>query len=363
MQIDQYIADLLKDHDCVIVPDFGGFVANYASAKINATNNRIDPPHRNISYNKYLVHNDGLLASYVAQKQELAYESALRNVRDYAIYLKDELKEKKQVSIEKVGVLYQQANGTFRFEQVKNPAFFVDGFGLESFFAKTVSHPQVVAEPPKPLEKPAKVVAPKVVPMPVADTKPKVEEEVEPKEHKRRIWPMVAAAAVLPFIGYAIWVSMSTPLFKNSGEFQYSDLNPFTEKVCKTYAVRSAAIAAADLSAPERPVLDENAYFDTVYADIAIDKTLVVKLREPKEINSSSNDGMPYHIVGGCFGDEMNAVSLVSKFRARGQNAAVIDLKGGLYRVSVQSFGTKKEAVQALASVQNEIPGAWVLYK
>ena len=117
MQLDQYIADLLKDHDCVIVPDFGGFVANYASAKINATNNRFDPPFRKLSYNKYLVHNDGLLASYVSQKQEMEYEAALKNVREYVIYLKDELKEKKQVSIEKVGVLYQQANGTIRFEQ------------------------------------------------------------------------------------------------------------------------------------------------------------------------------------------------------------------------------------------------------
>jgi hypothetical protein len=234
---------------------------------------------------------------------------------------------------------------------------------LESFFAKSVSQPQVAVEPAKAAEKVPKVAAPIVVTLPVIEAEPIAEETEEPKETKRRLWPMVAAAAVLPFIGYAVWVSLSTPLFRNSSDFQYSDLNPFTEKVCRTYSVRNASIADADLSAPDRPVLDENAYFDTAYVDLAIDKTLVVKLREPKEINSSSNDGMPYHIVGGCFGDEMNAISLVSKFRARGKNAAVIDLKGGLYRVSVQSFGTKKEAVQALASIQNEISGAWVLYK
>jgi len=360
MQLDQYIADLLKDHDCVIVPDFGGFVANYASAKINATNNRFDPPFRKLSYNKYLVHNDGLLASYVSQKQEMEYEAALKNVREYAIYLKDELKEKKQVSIEKVGVLYQQANGTFRFEQVKNPAFFVDGFGLESFFAKSVA--------PKPLPEEEVVIedaktATKVLPLPNLEPQPEMEEVDTTHKRQRKIWPMVAAAAVLPIVGYTIWVSMSTPLFTNSSQFQYSDLNPFTEKIFKTYVVRDHDVVFGDVSEPTKPVLDTKAAFDTAYIDTAVDKTLVVKLHEPKEVEVASNAALPYHIVGGCFGEESNAQALVSKFKKRGTNASLIDQKGDLWRVSIQSFATKKEAVVALASFRDEIPGAWVLHK
>jgi cell division septation protein DedD len=72
---------------------------------------------------------------------------------------------------------------------------------------------------------------------------------------------------------------------------------------------------------------------------------------------------MPYHIVGGCFGEESNAQALVSKFQKRGTNASLIDQKGDLWRVSIQSFATKKEAVVALASFRDEIPGAWVLHK
>ena len=63
MKFDTYIAELLEEHDCVIVPDFGGFVANYAPANVNSINHRFDPPYRKISFNKLLVHNDGLLAS------------------------------------------------------------------------------------------------------------------------------------------------------------------------------------------------------------------------------------------------------------------------------------------------------------
>ena len=70
MTLDHYISDLLEDHDCVIIPDFGGFIGNYASARINPVNHRIDPPFRKITFNKLLVHNDGLLAAYIAKKEE-----------------------------------------------------------------------------------------------------------------------------------------------------------------------------------------------------------------------------------------------------------------------------------------------------
>ena len=35
MRLDLFLAELLYDHDCVIVPGFGGLVANYRPAKLN----------------------------------------------------------------------------------------------------------------------------------------------------------------------------------------------------------------------------------------------------------------------------------------------------------------------------------------
>lgn len=357
MQLDLYIAELLKDHDCVIVPDFGGFVANYAPAKINATNHRFDPPHRKISYNKYLVHNDGLLASYVAQKEALEYDAALRNVKAYTLYLKEELQAKKQVSIEKVGVLYQQSNGTFRFEQIKNPEFFKDGFGLESFFAKELKPAETKVEKPATVASEPKVIAIK------AEVAEQEEPEVSESKKRRSVWPMVAAAAALPIVGYTIWLSMSTPLFNPDAKFHYSDLNPFTDKVCTTYVQRDHAISEIDLTAPETAELPENADFAVVYHDTVADKTLVAKLDQPKVAETNAAEELHYHIVGGCFGELENARALVAKFKQLGTNASVIDQKGSLFRVSVQSFATKKEAADALASYRDEIPGVWVLHK
>ena len=41
--IDSHISYLLRLNDCVIIPDFGGFVANYQSAKIDPVINLMHP--------------------------------------------------------------------------------------------------------------------------------------------------------------------------------------------------------------------------------------------------------------------------------------------------------------------------------
>ncbi len=69
MKIDQHISDLLYCYDCVIIPDFGGFVANYRSAEIDKKRNILYPPSKGIIFNKNLVHNDGLLANKIAKDE------------------------------------------------------------------------------------------------------------------------------------------------------------------------------------------------------------------------------------------------------------------------------------------------------
>lgn len=383
MHLDTHIASLLERHDCVIVPDFGGFVANYAPARINPVNHRFDPPFRKISFNKLLVHNDGLLAAYVAQKENERYEEALSRVKDYVIYLKSELRDKKKIELEKVGILFQQNDGTFRFEQMKDAKMFAEGFGLESFFSKRIERQpkfKVTVEPKS--EKAAPVVPPKPKPepkviaiQPEAEPKketPKPEEPVEEpapvereEKKKRAYWPAAVAASIaLPLVGYAVWVALSTPLLSNRSHFRYADLNPLSERLYPEYITRSSD---ADLEAMDKmsaAEINDSEDFMTVYSENDPDKTLVVRLTEPKEasLNLASSE-LRYHIMGGCFSYPENAEGLVHKYRQWGSNASIIDTKGGLHRVSVASFATKKEAQQALASYQNDISGAWLLYK
>ena len=48
MKISYHIFNLLQEHDCVIVPNFGAFVARNISAKISRDGSRIYPPNKEI---------------------------------------------------------------------------------------------------------------------------------------------------------------------------------------------------------------------------------------------------------------------------------------------------------------------------
>ena len=63
MKLDQHIRKLLQRCDCVLVPDFGGFVANNYGASIDSATHVFLPPRKAISFNVHLIRNDGLLVA------------------------------------------------------------------------------------------------------------------------------------------------------------------------------------------------------------------------------------------------------------------------------------------------------------
>ena len=64
----RHIELLLLEHDCVIVPGLGGFIANHADARYTGDEEHLFlPPYRTIGFNQQLQVNDGLLVqSYMA---------------------------------------------------------------------------------------------------------------------------------------------------------------------------------------------------------------------------------------------------------------------------------------------------------
>ena len=61
ISVEELIGDLLLRNNCVIVPSFGGFVANQSAAIIDYRNGIITPPRKSVLFNRQLINNDGLL--------------------------------------------------------------------------------------------------------------------------------------------------------------------------------------------------------------------------------------------------------------------------------------------------------------
>ncbi|MEZ5146056.1 MAG: hypothetical protein R2759_02935 [Bacteroidales bacterium] len=73
MDISFHISELLFEHDCVIIPGFGGFVGHYSPAKIHPISHTFPP-----SKIFYLTQNSpmtmGLLLDYISQRENVSYQ-------------------------------------------------------------------------------------------------------------------------------------------------------------------------------------------------------------------------------------------------------------------------------------------------
>lgn len=138
MTLANYINDLLYRYDCVIVPNFGGFITNKISAKIN-NEHTFYPPTKQIAFNKNLQHNDGLLANYIASSQNISFEKANVFIANQVAKWQEELQQT-SIKIAEVGTLQLNTEKHLVFEPNIASNFLTASFGLATVEAKPVPH-------------------------------------------------------------------------------------------------------------------------------------------------------------------------------------------------------------------------------
>ncbi len=133
LELSNYIEYLLAEHDCVIVPDFGGFVNQYRCASFSTDHKEILPPSKNIIFNTNLNHNDGLLINTIMLKENINYEQALSFVKEEISQLKKQLKAspKTMYSLGELGHISMDENGTMSFvDNNRDKSLYPETFGL-----------------------------------------------------------------------------------------------------------------------------------------------------------------------------------------------------------------------------------------
>ncbi|QNM85206.1 HU-CCDC81 and SPOR domain-containing protein [Polaribacter pectinis] len=160
MILANYINDLLYRYDCVIVPDFGGFVTNKIGAKINSDTNTFYPPTKQITFNSLLKHNDGLLANYIASSENISFDKASTAISLSVIKWQNEL-QSKSVEINNLGFLSLNEENQIVFEPNTAVNYLTTSFGLSSVESSSIKR---YKEQVKPLIPAAKTTEKKGVP-------------------------------------------------------------------------------------------------------------------------------------------------------------------------------------------------------
>lgn len=137
MNLEKYISTLLFQHDCVIVPEFGAFIAQKVNAVYQADHSTFFPPQKQLAFNPSLTKNDGLLIQEVATVNGISFEKAQEEVEGMVQFWKNHLDKNSTLNLPELGNLSKSDTHQIEFTPSAQN-FLLESFGLDAVKASYV---------------------------------------------------------------------------------------------------------------------------------------------------------------------------------------------------------------------------------
>ena len=361
MQIEGLIVKLLLRTNCVIIPDFGGFIANTKSAHIDYSKGVVYPPTKSITFNRNLTNNDGLLVNEFGKTNQLNYSDSLLEVTLFVNQTKDRLKKGARVSFDNIGFLYTDDNGSIRFEQDRFCNLLMESYGMGSI--QFIPEAELEGEKNTTTEIPLKEQEQTPIITLIPETKIRT---------LAKIGKYAAAAALLPILFYSFWIPTHTDVLR-SGVLFKDDFNPLKTSPKAIYLKKEMSEANIDIiedyEATFSEVINQLPENISVFSfELNEDAFIPVKLEttasSSSEIKTTNNSAkLRYHLIAGCFRNKSNADKLVKDLSDKGLNAYIVDVHNGLHRVSADQSTDTKSLDSTRSTLSLSGFSSWVLKK
>ena len=138
MHLADHIRPLLRDHDCVIIPDFGGLVAESVPARLSAARLQLGPPAKQVAFNGALTRNDGLLVDALSQYLRIPATQAREILRHAVEDMHQDLRLSQRTELPGIGVFRQAPGRGLSFDYTGQDNLLPAAFGLPSLSVRPV---------------------------------------------------------------------------------------------------------------------------------------------------------------------------------------------------------------------------------
>ncbi len=357
MELSAFIKDLLYRYDCVIVPDFGGFVANYRPAAINYNQNTFAPPSKDISFNRSLTNNDGLLIGHISEKTGMSYVDARRWLSGRVKEWKHKLEKGRRIELPDIGELRMGRDRNIVFEPAGTVNFLIDAYGLDEFrFAPLEAYDKGRRRSAAPVTR-------------------ETGEKTAGSPRLRRILigvPAAAAVAALLFVGWntrlgkeRLDVSSFNVFHKKAPVETTAPATNSEKSVTKTVKavpekkeITPAATPAKKEEEKAKPALTE----EKTTAPAVKEKAAPAQPAPAVKVQASP----AYYVVAGSFRNRANAETLKNRLEEAGLPVRIMDGPQGFVRVAIGGYADRSKALAVLRE-QRTAPlngdGYWLLKK
>jgi hypothetical protein len=306
LDIKAFIRELLFEHDCVIVPGFGGFIGNFSPSRVDERSGMFYPPVKQISFNRNLNHNDGLLISKISRSTGINYGDARYLVDEFVKEQTYKLAKGEKVVFDHIGIFVHNQESSILFEPEANINYHAGSYGLESFQWFPAREYDVRKRVTRHISK----------------------DPVRLSITRKNLW---RAAVLIPVLALLIAVPLKTDRFK--ARVEATSLNPL---VTAEFENNKKAIDEAVVIMP--------------------DSNTAVK----PEIITAPVEEVRYSIIAGSFKSKENALSHVEDLKSDGYEPEIKQASNGFFRVTAMTCTSMEKALSTRDSISKKFPGTWI---
>lgn len=293
--INFHIAYLLTRHKQVIIPDFGAFVVS--KVKDDKLNRRgmISPPVKySLTFNPEIIKDDGLLVHSIAKEKNISDEEALRLVYEYIDSLVNDLRTKQIIRFPWIGKIHLSGNRKIVFTPALNLSCNASNCGLVN-----LSFPYLNE-----------------------DSEDDFADKRKKKRKRSAVYIIITVIVLLTTLGTLITLEPSNFL---RDLISLPNMPTVNEMLTVT---------------PQKPDVDSS-------SSIHVDSTALT-------VVDSVQTQPQYFIIIASLTEEKEAEEVVDYFISKGMDNATIIHSDGKYRISIEAFANKEEAVSFLNLIRKE---------
>lgn len=377
----KHIEILLLEHDCVIVPKLGGFIANHEPARYgDGKDGLFLPPYRNICFNKELKANDGLLVQSYMTAYDASYPDAYKQMEMDIDDVVDELAITGSYTLNGIGTMCMSVNGNITLEPISSGLLSPALFGLYSVEMKSAE------EVKKERELMKSVQSTNVMPIQsehLQGDKPLDKEQAGKQDeasisdnkdnvtiHISRKWLDLAVASAAAIILFFFFYYPSTRTDNTEDTcvagipFSKDTDNAKANKTAPTATSTKSSKASRTNKAPEDKLSEASAAVNASAKKSEMSATN--SGNSPKQENKASTDIVTgrFVIVLASYVTKSNAEAFIQSLSGQGYDKAQYTKKGKVSRITYAGFDSYDKANAELGKLRNENPAfrdAWVL--
>lgn len=319
MDITAFIRELLFGHDCVIVPGFGGFIGNYSPARIDKSSGTFYPPVKQISFNKNLNHNDGLLVGRISSSASINYGDARNTVEEFVSEIRKKLEKGEKIVFDNIGSFVNNHEGSLQFEPDRNANYHLDSFGLESF---------------------------QCLPLEGYDVRKRIikqnqKDPVKQASMRKILW---RAAVIVPLLAVMVAVPLKTDLFK--AKVESTTLNPLVN---------------AEFESNKKAVDQDAVNQFVISPGVGSEETSAFAVTDAKKTITAGESS--FYVITGSFKSEENAVLQVNMLKEEGFTPEIVTAPNGFFRVCALTCTDLNAAEIKRDSISKKFKDTWISRK